>query len=182
MKLDFDTFYFSFMLCLFFPLAKQITLSALLNCIDGLWSSCGEERIIVFTTNHKDVLDPALLRPGRMDMHIELSYCTPQGFRILASNYLGIKDHQLFEEIDEFLPIVEATPASLAQELMMSDDPDVSLREVINFLKQKKIEKEKKENETAEEKEKESKTTEEEDEEEEDSTHDEESTCDSEFE
>ncbi|KAL3340912.1 hypothetical protein AABB24_029191, partial [Solanum stoloniferum] len=32
----------------------KITLSGLLNFIDGLWSSCGDERIIVFTTNHKD--------------------------------------------------------------------------------------------------------------------------------
>ncbi|KAM0970368.1 hypothetical protein COP2_018833 [Malus domestica] len=36
----------------------------LLNFIDGLWSSFGDERIIVFTTNKKDRLDPALLRPG----------------------------------------------------------------------------------------------------------------------
>ncbi|CAN6205544.1 unnamed protein product [Urochloa humidicola] len=47
-----------------------ITLSGLLNFIDGLWSTCGEQRIIVFTTNYKERLDPALLRPGRMDMHI----------------------------------------------------------------------------------------------------------------
>ena len=47
-----------------------MTLSGLLNFIDGLWSTTGEERIIVFTTNYKDRLDPALLRPGRMDMHV----------------------------------------------------------------------------------------------------------------
>ncbi|KAJ0796060.1 putative P-loop containing nucleoside triphosphate hydrolase [Helianthus annuus] len=29
---------------------------------------------IVFTTNHKEKLDPALLRPGRMDVHINMSY------------------------------------------------------------------------------------------------------------
>ncbi|CBI27587.3 unnamed protein product, partial [Vitis vinifera] len=50
----------------------QLTLSGLLNFIDGLWSSCGDERIIVLTTNHKERLDPALLRPGRMDMHIHI--------------------------------------------------------------------------------------------------------------
>ncbi|KAH0991891.1 hypothetical protein GBA52_003374 [Prunus armeniaca] len=50
----------------------QLTLSGLLNFIDGLWSSCGDERIIVCTTNYKDKLDPALLRPGRMDMHIHM--------------------------------------------------------------------------------------------------------------
>ncbi|ESQ28959.1 hypothetical protein EUTSA_v10023872mg, partial [Eutrema salsugineum] len=49
---------------------SQVTLSSLLNFVDGLWSSCGNERIIVFTTNYREKLDPALLRPGRMDMHI----------------------------------------------------------------------------------------------------------------
>ncbi|KAM0067747.1 putative AAA+ ATPase domain, ATPase, AAA-type, core [Helianthus debilis subsp. tardiflorus] len=46
---------------------QRVTLSGFLNFIDGLWSSCGDERIIVFTTNRKEKLDPALLRPGRMD-------------------------------------------------------------------------------------------------------------------
>ncbi|OVA18768.1 ATPase [Macleaya cordata] len=82
----------------------KLTLSGLLNFIDGLWSSCGDERIIDFTTNHKDKLDPTLLRPGRMDMHIHMSYCTPEGFRLLVSNYLSIHDnHQLFGEIHEFI-------------------------------------------------------------------------------
>ncbi|KAL8267640.1 hypothetical protein R6Q59_001438 [Mikania micrantha] len=40
---------------------QRITLSGFLNFIDGLWSSCGQERIIIFTTNRKDKLDPALL-------------------------------------------------------------------------------------------------------------------------
>ncbi|KAF8018704.1 hypothetical protein BT93_H3566 [Corymbia citriodora subsp. variegata] len=40
---------------------NQVTLSGFLNFIDGLWSSCGDERIIIFTTNHKEKLDPALL-------------------------------------------------------------------------------------------------------------------------
>ncbi|KAE8694493.1 P-loop containing nucleoside triphosphate hydrolases superfamily protein isoform 3 [Hibiscus syriacus] len=57
-----------------------VTLSGLLNFIDGLWSSCGNERIIIFTTNHKDKLDPALLRPGRMDQDSENLH-----FRILGS-------------------------------------------------------------------------------------------------
>ncbi|KDP30892.1 hypothetical protein JCGZ_15501 [Jatropha curcas] len=120
---------------------KQFSLSSLLNCIDGLWSSCGEERIIVFTTNRKEVLDPALLRPGRMDMHVHMSYCTSEGFRVLVYNYLGIKEHKLLEEIDGLIQSAEATPASLAEELLKSDDPDVALGEVLNFLKQQKIKK-----------------------------------------
>ncbi|XWS29264.1 hypothetical protein CRYUN_Cryun24cG0013500 [Craigia yunnanensis] len=119
---------------------KQVTLSGLLNFIDGLWSSCGDERIIVFTTNHKDKLDPALLRPGRMDMHIHMSYCTPCGFRILASNYLGIKEHALFGEIEEEIRTTEVTPAEVAEQLLRSDNLETVLKDLIEFIKMKKIE------------------------------------------
>ncbi|KAF5203471.1 Aaa-atpase [Thalictrum thalictroides] len=116
----------------------QFTLSGLLNFIDGLWSSCGDERIIIFTTNYKDRLDPALLRPGRMDMHIHMSYCTPCGFKLLASNYLQIQNHPLFEEIELLMKNVNVTPAEVAEELMKSDDAKTSLEGLINFLQRKK--------------------------------------------
>ena len=129
--------------CDFFFLLKQVTLSGLLNFIDGLWSSCGDERIIVFTTNHKDKLDPALLRPGRMDVHIHMSYCTPCGFRILASNYLGIEEHALFGEIEEEIRNTEVTPAEVAEQLLKSDNLETVLRDLIEFIKVKKIENQK---------------------------------------
>ncbi|KAJ7950430.1 AAA-ATPase [Quillaja saponaria] len=120
----------------------KFTLSGLLNYIDGLWSSCGEERIIIFTTNHIDKLDPALIRPGRMDMHINLSYCKAQGFKTLASNYLGIHgshDHPLVKEIEGLLEKTEVTPAVVAEELMKNENADISLGGLVNFLKRKKM-------------------------------------------
>ncbi|XP_058092003.1 AAA-ATPase At3g50940-like [Magnolia sinica] len=119
---------------------NQVTLSGLLNFIDGLWSSCGDERIIIFTTNHKDKLDPALLRPGRMDKHIHMSYCSFCGFKTLAKNYLMIDDHPLFGDIQRLIAEVEVTPAQVAEELMMSDSPDVALQGLIEFIQRKKIE------------------------------------------
>ncbi|KAL5557393.1 hypothetical protein UlMin_039629 [Ulmus minor] len=121
---------------------KQVTLSGLLNFIDGLWSTCGDERIIIFTTNHKERLDPALLRPGRMDVHVHMSYCTPCGFSLLASNYLGIKEHQLFAEIEQLMLNTEVTPAEVAEQLLKSNDPDLALRGLIEFLHARKKEKE----------------------------------------
>ncbi|KAF8413878.1 hypothetical protein HHK36_001872 [Tetracentron sinense] len=118
---------------------SAVTLSGLLNFIDGLWSSCGDERIIVFTTNHKDWLDPALLRPGRMDMHIHMSYCTTCGFKLLASNYLGISNHRLFAEIEKLLEKAEVTPAEVTGELMKSDDAETALHGLIKLLQSKKM-------------------------------------------
>ncbi|GFS29812.1 P-loop nucleoside triphosphate hydrolase superfamily protein [Actinidia rufa] len=120
--------------------SQVLTLSGLLNFIDGLWSSCGDERIIIFTTNHKDRLDPALLRPGRMDIHIHMSYCTPSGFKILASNYLGINNHSMFTEIEKLITEVEVTPAEIAEELMKSEVADTALEGLLKYLHTKKME------------------------------------------
>ncbi|KAF8700391.1 hypothetical protein HU200_034326 [Digitaria exilis] len=117
---------------------EGITLSGLLNFIDGLWSTCGEERIIVFTTNYKDRLDPALLRPGRMDMHIYMGYCGWEAFKTLAHNYFLVDDHELFPEIQALLAEVEVTPAAVSEMLLRSDDAGVALRGLTEFLQEKK--------------------------------------------
>ncbi|KAJ1266681.1 hypothetical protein BS78_08G170700 [Paspalum vaginatum] len=98
--------------------ATKVTLSGLLNFIDGLWSACGGERIIIFTTNHKDKLDPALIRRGRMDRHIEMSYCRFQAFKVLASNYLDVQEHELFGDIQRLLDETDMSPADVAENLM----------------------------------------------------------------
>ncbi|KAL6350297.1 hypothetical protein AAG906_004245 [Vitis piasezkii] len=114
----------------------KLTSRGLLNFIDGLQSSCGDERIIVFTTNHEDRLDPSLLRSRRMDLDIHMSYCTPCGF--LASNYLGVSNHSLFTEVEKLIREVELTPAGIAEELMKSEDANIALEGLIEFLKRVK--------------------------------------------
>jgi mitochondrial chaperone BCS1 len=49
--------------------AARITLSGLLNALDGI--SAQEGRLLFATTNRYHALDPALTRPGRMDLHVE---------------------------------------------------------------------------------------------------------------
>ncbi|XP_058213276.1 AAA-ATPase At3g50940-like isoform X3 [Rhododendron vialii] len=115
-----------------------ITLSGMLNFIDGLWSSCGDERIIIFTTNHKEKLDAALLRPGRMDVHIHMSYCTPCGFKMLAKNYLRITEHPLFSDIELLIGTKKVSPAEVGEQLMKSEEAEVALRGLVEFLEAKK--------------------------------------------
>ncbi|TXG54890.1 hypothetical protein EZV62_020146 [Acer yangbiense] len=98
--------------------SSEVTLSGLLNMIDGLWSASGGERIVVFTTNHLDKLDPALIRRGRMDKHIEMSYCCFEAFKVLAKNYLDIDSHELFAEIDSLLAETNMTPADVAENII----------------------------------------------------------------
>lgn len=52
----------------------RVTLSGILNVLDGVASS--EERILFMTTNYPEKLDPALTRPGRVDMKIYIGYAT----------------------------------------------------------------------------------------------------------
>ena len=88
-----------------------------------------------------------------MDVHVHMSYCTPCGFRVLAANYLGIKEHLLFEEIEESIKTTQVTPAEVAEQLIKSDEHDIVLNGLIEFLKVKKIENEEakaKKNETEE--------------------------------
>ncbi|KZV27331.1 hypothetical protein F511_02440 [Dorcoceras hygrometricum] len=122
---------------------SNVTLSGLLNFIDGIWSACGAERLIVFTTNHVEKLDPALIRRGRMDKHIELSYCTFEGFKILAKNYLNLEDHHLFGRIEALLGETKITPADVAENLMpkgADEDVETCLKGFISVLQQAKKE------------------------------------------
>ena len=120
---------------------SKVTLSGsgLLNFIDGIWSACGGERLIVFTTNYVEKLDPALIRRGRMDKHIQLSYCTFDGFKVLANNYLKLEAHPLFDTIERLIGEVKITPADVAENLMPKsplDDPHKCLSNLIVALEE----------------------------------------------
>lgn len=120
---------------------SQVTLSGLLNFIDGLWSACGGERLIVFTTNFVEKLDPALIRKGRMDKHIELSYCSFEAFKVLAYNYLKVDAHQLFDKITELLGDARMTPADVAEHLMpktLPGNPVACLESLVAALEKAK--------------------------------------------
>eukprot|EP00249_Psilotum_nudum_P006766 c20039_g1_i1 orf=356-1978(-) len=115
--------------------STSMTLSGLLNFTDGLWSCCGSERIFVFTTNHIDRLDPALLRSGRMDVHIFMSYCTFPAFKILTANYLDIQDHRLFPEIERIIDDAHMTPADVSEILIKHrHNPDAALEDMVAEL------------------------------------------------
>ncbi|XP_074376784.1 AAA-ATPase At3g28510-like [Apium graveolens] len=118
---------------------SKVTLSGLLNFIDGLWSASGGERIIIFTTNYVDKLDSALTRTGRMDRHVEMSYCSFEGFKVLAKSYLEVDAHPKFDLIQQLMTEVNITPADVAENLMpktATEDADVCLLHLIRVLEE----------------------------------------------
>ncbi|KAG2299630.1 hypothetical protein Bca4012_011201 [Brassica carinata] len=119
---------------------NTITLSGLLNFTDGLWSCCGSERIFVFTTNHIEKLDPALLRSGRMDMHIHMSYCDFPSLKILLRNYLGYEEEDVagdvLKEMERVVERAEMTPADVSEALIKNRrDKERAVRELLEDLK-----------------------------------------------
>ncbi|KDQ61015.1 hypothetical protein JAAARDRAFT_67424 [Jaapia argillacea MUCL 33604] len=67
---------------------SAVTFSGFLNVLDGVAS--GEERVIFMTTNHIERLDPALIRPGRVDLTVLIDDATPsQAFTLFTQFYRG---------------------------------------------------------------------------------------------
>ncbi|KAK7269065.1 hypothetical protein RIF29_21781 [Crotalaria pallida] len=123
--------------------SSKVTLSGLLNFIDGIWSASSGERLIIFTTNYVEKLDRALIRRGRMDMHIELSYCGFEGFKVLAKNYMNLESHDLFDSIRSLLEETNITPADVAENLMpkvVNEDVETCLERLIQALRNSKEE------------------------------------------
>lgn len=65
----------------------NVTFSGLLNALDGVASA--EERVLFLTTNHVERLDPALVRPGRVDMTVRLGEVTRYQVGSLWDRFYG---------------------------------------------------------------------------------------------
>ncbi|KAL6847539.1 hypothetical protein ACP4OV_022565 [Aristida adscensionis] len=108
-----------------------------LGFMDGVASCCGEERVMVFTMRGgKDGVDAAVVRPGRLDVHVHFTLCDFEAFKALASNYLGLKDHKLYPQVEEgFHGGARLSPAELG-EIMLANraSPSRALRTVITKL------------------------------------------------
>lgn len=103
---------------------SQVTFSGLLNALDGAVNL--RSVFIIITTNHVDRLDPALLRPGRIDMIHELGFAkTPEVNEYLSMFYL--KDIKLDFEIETSMCNIQN--ACLAN----TDDPVTAINEIRKY-------------------------------------------------
>ncbi|KAJ7097167.1 P-loop containing nucleoside triphosphate hydrolase protein [Mycena belliarum] len=65
--------------------SSRVSLSGLLNALDGV--AAQEGRILYATTNKYSALDPALCRPGRMDIHVEFRLASKDQARRLFTGF-----------------------------------------------------------------------------------------------
>ncbi|CAO3643918.1 unnamed protein product [Cunninghamella blakesleeana] len=107
---------------------SMITFSGLLNALDGVASA--EERIIFLTTNHIEKLDPALIRPGRVDMKVQLGDATESQIRGMFSRFYQDKP----ELVDDFLEKVKGKSLSTAglqgHFVYFKDQPEDAIKHV----------------------------------------------------
>ncbi|MEH6741221.1 MAG: hypothetical protein V7695_22115, partial [Sulfitobacter sp.] len=77
----------------------------------------------IMTTNHKDKLDPALIRPGRADVHTELGLVNAKTARQLFDRFFP-NEALLAEQFQESLGSQKTSPAEIQGWLLAnSSDP-----------------------------------------------------------
>jgi len=109
----------------------KLDLAGLLNVLDGV-VDC-PDRIVVMTSNHPEKLDPALIRPGRVNLKLYLGYIElPEARRMIdfyfggyRGNHLtGIQISQLEHVWERLAKSVSLTPAQLEQLCAEHDTPE----------------------------------------------------------
>jgi chaperone BCS1 len=93
-----------------------LTFSGLLNSLDGI--GAGEGRILVMTTNHKERLDPALIRTGRADYHQYIGNASPAQMALMFKRFFPDSTDCEAEHFAKSLP-VEGTSMSQVQEILI---------------------------------------------------------------
>lgn len=99
----------------------QISFSGLLNALDGVGAQ--EGRIVVLTTNHRERLDAALIRPGRIDLEIELSNATASQLRGLLQRFYPDAAERVARLAADY-PAKSLSPAQIQQILIAADSLD----------------------------------------------------------
>ncbi len=89
---------------------SSLTFSGLLNTLDGVASS--EERIVFMTTNYINRLDPALMRPGRVDVVKYLGDASSQQCRCLFEKfYPTTRDSDMPSRFAELISSLDVNPS-----------------------------------------------------------------------
>lgn len=123
------------------PDKDQLNLSGLLNVLDGVVDS--PERIVIMTTNHPEMLDPALIRPGRVDKIILLDYMDIESMVSMLEHYFrdNMKMDQrqrlsslLTGDSSRHRPGLQITPAQVEQFVSEYDEVEDLIEAVENMV------------------------------------------------
>jgi hypothetical protein len=111
----------------FKTIERKVGLASILNALDGM--SAPTNAIYVFTTNHIEKLDPALIRPGRCDVKLEIPTITRETFIKFCKYHYGT-DCSGIESLRDDRIRKDATFAELQTEVMKG----ASIADLLNII------------------------------------------------
>ena len=101
----------------------ELSFSALLNTLDG--AGAVEGSITILTTNHRQQLDPALIRPGRCDREFELGCLSAETCAKMFSCFFP--DSQLAAAVSHKLCSYQISPAAWQNYLQCQDNAEAAV-------------------------------------------------------
>jgi SpoVK/Ycf46/Vps4 family AAA+-type ATPase len=107
----------------------ELTLMEILTVLDGTMEIPG--RIVIMTTNHPEILDSALVRPGRIDINVKFTYSKRELIAEMFEAYLDIQF-----PIDKLnkLPDRKLSPAEIGEILFRHFDHKENIDAIIDDL------------------------------------------------
>ena len=109
---------------------QPITLDDILNLWDGIRETPG--RILVISSNHYDKLDPALIRPGRIDITHELSNAS---HNVISEMYEHLFEkpvnNELLKQVQEYL----YSPAEIINMYVSHKDEELFMNRLLENRK-----------------------------------------------
>lgn len=112
-----------------------LTLSGMLNALDGVASSDG--RIVFMTTNYIERLDPALIRPGRVDIKAFIGYATEyQAANMFLKFYPKSSDGAASQFAKKLIAFNKPVSSAQIQGYFMlyKDNPEAAFENMENFF------------------------------------------------
>jgi len=121
--------------CLFMTKSRESietndSLSTLLNVLDGVTSPSGV--VYILTTNYIDRIDKAIIRPGRIDMNIEMNYFDYDDLYEMMCNYYDIEHFNDFYKVFNKIDWKNLSPASLQNMFIHFPEPQDLVNEIEN--------------------------------------------------
>eukprot|EP00934_Nitzschia_sp_Nitz4_P006844 Nitzschia sp. Nitz4//scaffold67_size101165//54792//56993//NITZ4_004530-RA/size101165-processed-gene-0.59-mRNA-1//-1//CDS//3329556477//6834//frame0 len=117
---------------LFRPNPDALSLSGLLNVLDGVVDTPG--RIVILTSNHPEMLDPALIRPGRVDKTLLLGFMEAEDVANMLELYyqrdLTSGERDRVENAVDGAGLLRLTPAQVEQLAAEHDELESMLCEL----------------------------------------------------
>jgi hypothetical protein len=97
----------------------QLSMTGILNALDGVTAQEGS--MIFMSCNNMDDIEPALLRPGRIDIKMELGYADDDQIRAMYYRFMDQDDN----DADEPKAKAPSTSSSVSTESTLTDLADV---------------------------------------------------------